>query len=222
MIFKKILAAAIVFSLGFGTTFAYEEINCSSDPSFKANSCNQCFDGWNKDAWSNIGLLTDDWLNPTNIKLLLYKEAQEFPKMVNLNKKNVDIVATPSSENFWEYTDEFNALYSEREEWYVLPAGERVTWLKSKLGYAYNISKNTAAKGSNIAMLIFPITTHEILSDWDITVDGKEHRECVLFKSWQPKPSAKKLPPTGPEAYILLVILALILGFWVIKFRKKY
>ena len=45
-----------------------------------------------------------------------------------------------------------------------------------------------------------------------------------LYKSWEPAKEVvtppKKLPDAWAE-HILLVILALLLGFWIIKFRKK-
>jgi hypothetical protein len=36
--------------------------------------------------------------------------------MVSLDSSNVSWVQIPGSDGFWEYTDEFNALYSDVEE----------------------------------------------------------------------------------------------------------
>ena len=95
--------------------------------------------------------------------------------------------------------------------------------IKSKLGYAYSIDKNTAEKWTNIAMLVYPISSRNILSD-GTTTSADEHKECVLYKSWEPVKEVvttpKKLPNSWAE-HILLVILALLLGFWIMKFRKK-
>jgi len=41
----KILLSALLAVVMITPTFAYEEIKCSTDPIFAANSCNQCFNG---------------------------------------------------------------------------------------------------------------------------------------------------------------------------------
>jgi len=50
----------------------------------------------------------------------MYKEQQVMPEFINLNTSSVSWSQTPSSENFWEYTDDFNNLYSEDQFGYVL------------------------------------------------------------------------------------------------------
>jgi hypothetical protein len=70
--------------------------------------------------------------------------------MINLDSTNSAWSQTPSKENFWTYTDEFNALYSDVEEGYVLPSGSSVTWIKSALSSAFSLDKNTASKDANI------------------------------------------------------------------------
>jgi hypothetical protein len=42
--------------------------------------------------------------------------------MVNLSETSVTWKQTPDADKFWEYTDEFNALYSDAELGYVLAA----------------------------------------------------------------------------------------------------
>jgi hypothetical protein len=45
MFTKKIILASIVTLLTItSASAAYNEIDCSSDPVFQENSCNQCFD----------------------------------------------------------------------------------------------------------------------------------------------------------------------------------
>jgi hypothetical protein len=85
-------------------------------------------------------------MNVTDVAKILYKEEQVDPEMVNLDSSNVVWSQTPSVEGFWEYTDEFNALYSDVEEGYVLDAGKSVTWLKSSLSHAYKLEQNTATE----------------------------------------------------------------------------
>lgn len=242
---KAIKSLFAVWLLGltvWATSAAYEEIQCNTDPVFAANSCSQCFDGWAKGEGANLWFLSDDWVNGSGTAKILYKEEQEMPKMVNLDASSVSWKSVPGEAGFWEYTDAFNELYKPEEEGYVLAKSGKVTWLASKTAYAYNLEKNTAAEGKNIWLIVYPLTTHNISETGDISVDAETHRECVLIKSWAvvekevlntwttPKPTtpwkttpaapAKELPKTWPEHYVLLMILAMVLGFGIMRVRK--
>ena len=222
MISRKLLVSIIAtVSIGFWYAGAYNEIKCSSDPVFSQNSCAQCFDGWNKGPWSNIGFLSDDWINTSSNRMIMFKEEQTLPTMINLNQSSVEVSPIPSNNGFWEYTSELESIYSEEEQWYILPAGKKITWLKSKLWHAYSLSKNTAPDNSNVAMLIFPIKIRDISPNWTIS-NPYEHKECVLFKSWDPKKAEtpSKLPDSWAE-HVLLIILALLLAFGFMKLRRK-
>jgi len=229
--FKKILVVVSLLFIATPSYAVYEEVECNTDPVFAANSCwatDQCFNGWTKMQWDNLGLLSDLWMNVTDVAKILYKEEQSDPEMINLDSTNVSWTQTPNAENFWEYTDEFNELYSELEEGYVLDSGKSVNWIKSTLSSAYKLDKNTATEGSNIGLLVYPISTHNILSDGEITIDNSEHRECVLFKSGEAateitpvEEEPKKLPETGPAEFMLLAILAMILSFGFLQFRAR-
>ncbi len=231
---KVVFALATWIVLSFSSAFAdYKEIQCTSDAAFEANSCNQCFEGESKAEGDNIGLLTDKWDNPTTNDQIVFKEEQKMPFMVNLSEGNVSWEQVPGSEGFWEYTQEFNSLFSQKDEGYVLKAGQSIVWLKSKLGYAYKLQKNTAPAGSNIGLLVYPFKAHSILADGKQTLDDTEHRECVVFKSdakkvvtpetpvtpEQPKKPVE-LPKTGPE-HIILLLVAMLIGTGLILFRKK-
>lgn len=226
MIKKIIWALLISILINTSLVSAYNEIECSSDIIFKSNSCNQCFDGWLKAKWDYIWLLIDDWINPTDKNKILYKEEQKMPEMLNLNPNNVLWSQTPSVDWFWEYSTEFDALYNENELWYVLEAWKKVTWLQSKMWYAYKLDNNTTANNTNIGLLVYPISTHVIQDDWTPSIDDELYNECVLFKSaWASEKTVtvkpKKLPDTGPTEYILLLIIAMILGFWFVKLSTK-
>lgn len=224
---KKIIWILLVSTL-INTSFvsAYSEIDCSSDIAFESNSCNQCFDWGVKNKWDYIGLLVDDWINNTNKDQILYKEEQTMPEMINLNPNLVAWSQTPSEEDFWEYTQEFDSLYSEDDLWYILKAGQRVSWLQSKMWYAYKLDNNASAANANIGLLVYPISTHIIQNDWSPSIDDQEHVECVLFKSaWaseiETPEQPKKLPDTGPAEYILLMIIAMILWFGFIRLSSR-
>ncbi len=219
---KKILAIVSLLVVTTPSFAAYEEIECSTDTVFSENSCNQCFDWGAKMQWDHLGLLSDLWMNVTDIAKLLYKEEQVDPEMVNLDTDNVNWTMTPNTDSFWEYTDDLDNLYSDLDGWYILEAGKSVTWIQSALSHAFKLETNTAGEWQNIGLLVYPISTHNILEDWEITIDNAEHKECVLFKSWEAaieKP--KKLPETWPSEFILLAILAMILGFGLLKFRIR-
>ncbi len=228
MFAKKIIATLALFAVAMiSTTFgAYEELECSSDAVFATNSCSQCFDGGAQSQWANIGLLSDLWINTGNTDQLLYKEEQVDPKMENLGGSSWSQV--PTSDSFWEHPAEFNDLYSEDVEGYILKAGEQVTWIKSKLGYAYKLDANPAADGENIGLLVYNIRTHALI-DGNIDEEGIDHKECVLFKSQAGETPVEppviveeppRLPETGAE-HVLLLMIALLLGFGFFKFRKQ-
>lgn len=224
---KKLLAIFTLCAIATPSFAAYEEVECSTDPVFSEYSCNQCFEWGTKMEWDKLGLLTDLWANVTDVKKILYKEEQKDPQMVNLDSTNVTWSQVPDTDKFWEYTDEFNALYSDTDFGYILDAGKSITWLKSSLSHAFSLDKNTAPSWSNIGMLIYSIVSHNILASWEVSMDNSnEHLECVLFKSWDTAEvivpeTPKKLPQTGPAEYLLLMILAMALGFGVLKFRTK-
>ncbi len=224
---KKIIWVLLISTL-INTSFvsAYNEIDCSSDIVFESYSCNQCFEWWSKIQWDYIWLLIDDWVNISDKNQLLYKEAQRMPEMVNLDSNNVAWSQTPSAEWFWEYSDDFNALYSEENFWYILEAWNRVTWLQSKMWYAYKLDNNSATNNANIGLLMYPISTNIIQADWSVSIDSDEHIECVLFKSsWaseivEPE-TPERLPDTWPTEYILLLIVAMLLWFGFMRMSSR-
>lgn len=224
---KKLFSFFILLSLSFNTSFWYNpEIDCSSDSVFSQYSCTQCFDGWLKSEGSFIWLLSDDWENASGVSKIMYKEQQEMPELINLNTSLVSWSQTPSSENFWEYTDDFENLYSDSQYGYVLQPWQSVTWLKSNLSYAYSLDKNDTNEWENIWLLVYSLLVHNILEDWEISMNNVPHNECVLFKSWdtpteRPVTPPTTLPQTWPAEFLLLLILAMILGFWIVRFRNS-
>lgn len=214
---------------------AYNTVDCSTDTIFSENSCNQCFDWWEKATWDNIGMMEDLWKNDSSSDRLIYKEEQEMPKMVNPASDKVTWSQNPTDDkDFWAYTPELEALYSSWSDAYVLTPGASVTWLKSTLGSAYKLDSNKQEKWKNIGLLVYPIITHSILEDGTPSPDSTTHKECVLFKSADANkietpaptpvevkaPPVKALPKTGP-AENMLVILALLLTAWLVYFRRK-
>ncbi|MCP4523362.1 MAG: hypothetical protein GY828_04020 [Candidatus Gracilibacteria bacterium] len=220
---KKILTTILLTVLIVTPVYGYESLECSSDPVFSKNSCNQCFKGNKQSEGETLGFLFDDWINDTSNNMLLYKEIQEEPRFVNLYPEKAEWSQVPSSQNFWEYTSEFENIYSDSEEGYVLEPGKKVTWIKSKLGYGYNLVKNKVPLDQNLALLIFPITAHVILDDGSVSDENGEHNECVLYTSGEdiaPDPR-ERLPDAGPTEFGLLALLAMIFSFVLVRMKRK-
>ena len=218
-IFLSLLISLVSIS---GANATYTEVACSTDPVFDENACNQCFDWGDQSAWSHLGLLNDDWINTWDQSMWLIKWEQDEPRMISLNW--AIWIQNPDGEDFWEYTPNMEDLYSEEEEAYILPAWASVDWLQSKLGYAYTLEENSANEWDSIGLLVYPIVTHYIDNWGNIDIDGDTHNECVLYKSgetWEiPKEKPKELPKTWPES-ILLLFLAMLLGFGVLKLTSR-
>lgn len=118
---KKSIVFSLVLSLVFSSSaYSFESLDCSSDPVFEANSCNICYHGGEKYEGDYIGLLKDDWVNATDKKRVLYKLEQTMPSLVEFDTQKVTWAYTPSADGFWEYSPEFESIYSEDEDGYVL------------------------------------------------------------------------------------------------------
>jgi hypothetical protein len=66
--------------------------------------------------------LKDEWVNDTENDKLLFKVEQDLPEMKNLDPDNMVVKQIPGSTGFWEFTSDFNKLYSADEEGYILKA----------------------------------------------------------------------------------------------------
>lgn len=226
---KQILAIVALLAVSVSSASAYDEIECSTDAVFSANSCAQCFDWGQQSVGGNVGLLDDLWKNLGETAKIMYKDNQTLPTMVSLGGSNWS--QSPSSDGFWEWTDELEALYSEDDQGYILEAWAEVKFIQSKGGYAYVLDSTEANQWENAGLLVFPLITHRMWADGDISEALPVHNECVLYKAWdaatpvvdveiQPEPQEMAQVETGAEAYLIL-LFALILGFVYIKTRKE-
>ena len=229
--FKKLLMIAALTLLATNANGAYTEINCSADQVFSQYSCSQCFDGWEVAAWSNISFLDDVWVNDTGVRKIMFKEEQTMPVMHALN--DAKLTKNPNSDLFWEYTSEFEALEDNEFYGYVLPAGQKVSWLKSSLGSSYLV-ESAPAKWQNVWVLVFDVMSHNILENGEIAMNDTPHKECVVYKSGEsyvppvvepPKPETPPEPEkmtqvqTGPELYFLVLIMSFLA--WLIITNRK-
>lgn len=220
------LGIFLLVSLTPSTHWAYTEVNCNSNTDFSSNSCDQCFDGGSVAQGDNKWLLTDLWENPQTVNQVLFKEEQEMPTMVALGGATWTQVKASESVPFWQYTAALDALYDEEALGYVLDAGESVVWLESTLGSAYQLTQNSVETGKNVGLLTYDIAVHAVEADGTPALDSTTHRECVLFTSGNSTPETpvptppKELPQTGPE-HIFLALVALLLAFGFMKFRKR-
>ena len=235
-IFGKALATILLFVVLTVSSYgAYDTVSCDTNAAFGSNSCDQCFDGGTAAAGDNRGLLTDIWDNNSDGAQILYKEEQDMPQIISLGGASWTEVKASDSVDFWQYSPEIEALYSDEEGGYVLEAGKNVKWLESTLGSAYQLTSNSADQGTPIGIIAYDIGIHQMLSGGDIAIETDTHRECVLIKSGASSPDAPvvdtttpgtpgstptELPQTGPE-HIFLALAALLLGFGFFYFKKK-
>ena len=243
---QQILAwvVLIMISTTNASYAAVETVSCSSDPSYAANSCDQCFSGGTAAEWEVKGFLTDIWKNNSDGAQVAFKEEQVMPKIISLNGASWTDITAGDGVDFWQYTPEFEALYSESDEGYVLDAGESVTWIESTLGSGYQLSSSSASEGQNVGMIVYDIGVHNILAWGDPAIETDTHRECVLIKAGAatptpaepgtptqpsepgqptPQPTAGEptvLPETGPE-HVFLALAALLLWFGFFYFKRK-
>jgi hypothetical protein len=137
---------------------------------------------------------------------------------------NVSWSQTPDSpEEFWWYTSEFEALASsEDDDIYILWAWKEVPWIRSNTASAYKLDRNGEPKDTNIWLLVYTFVSAPVLEDGSISEELDHHVECVLYKSWDEIKApavVPKLPKTWPAEYFLLLILAMVLWFGILKFR---
>jgi hypothetical protein len=221
-VLTTLLVVAYMTTSSYG---AYEVVNCSSNTSFTANSCDQCFNGGAVVAGDNKGLLTDVWENNSDSAQIMFKEEQETPRIISLGGASWTELTVSDSVEFWQYTAELDAIYDENSLGYSLPAGGSVTWIESTLGSAYQLVSSSVNDGDNVGMIIYDTVTHDVDTNGTPTLDSDLHRECVLFTSGTPGedpviPESPTLPETGPE-HILLVVVAMLLGFGFLTFKRK-
>jgi len=223
---SKILSVLLISAMSFSSSFAFSEtVSCSTDSSFAANSCDQCFTGGSASVGDNKGLLSDVWENISDGSQILYKEEQAMPEMISLGGASWSEVKASDSIDFWQYTPELDALYDEENLGYKLDSKAEVKWIESSLGSAYQLVSNPVSTGENIGILAYDLKTHALSENGTIDTDTDTHRECVLYTSgeWEPEvpvvPETPRLPETGAE-HILLLVVALFLGFGFLKLRK--
>ena len=222
---------------------ATDTVSCDSSPSFVANSCNQCFVDSDAVAEGEVkGLLTDIWENNSDGAQIVYTQEQDLPQIVSLNGASWSEVKASDGVDFWKFSEDFEALFSEDDGGHILEAGQSVRWLESTLGSGYRLDSSSADVGSPVGLIVYDLGVHNILADGEPAIDIDTHRECVLVNSAavvtepvvdtttgevveptpaQPgTPAPKVLPETGPE-HFLLALAALLLTFGFFYFRRK-
>lgn len=207
---------------------AYSEVECGSSPVFGENSCDQCFNGGELKTGDTLSFLDDLWVNDTTNKKIMYKEEQKMPELKALN--GAWISKKPNDDTFWEYTGEFEALKNAEFDGYVLPAGEKVSWIKSSMWAAYKVD-SAPNEWQEAALMIYEVMSHNILASGEISMSEKAHKECVVYKAWawvaetpvveetptkiqEPTPKAEEMTKvkTGPEMYFVVLMLSFVLG----------
>lgn len=229
--FKKLVIIAWISLFSANLVNAYEEIDCSTNPIYSQNSCNQCFDWGEVKNDTPIGFFTDIWSNKTTSDKILYKEEQVMPTFIPLNETKLE--QNPQDDSFWQYTSDLEALKSQTLSGYVLPAWKDVTWLKSS-DWAWFKMQNLPWKSENAWIMIYEIMSHPVNASWVVdATDIESHKECVLYKSGEetvvvPPTESKPTPPTPkemtkvqtwPGEVLAVIMLSLLLAVWILNRR---
>ena len=180
---------------------------------------------WTKAEWDQLGLLTDIWSNGTSKSMYMLKAENELTDSVRMLSLNGAAWSyEPSQDWFWEYTPALEELTNDAG-FYTLEAGKSVDWIQSKLGYSIKLNK-WAWNGKNSGLLKYTLNVH--VDDAGTPAEATtSHTECVLFKSsWvatttTPTKEVKKLPQTGPQEVLLLLLSLLLAGGLFFVSRKK-
>jgi hypothetical protein len=208
----------------------YVEVACDKE-FFTANACNQCFDWGKKATAEKITGLTDSWTNPNTTEQVIYKDEQKMPEFVNLGWANTSWLTNPEDSSiFYKYSDELawtdSATWSGKQE-FLLEWSKTTPFLESDLGASYTLQSTDKVEWDAVWLLKFQINYH----DTDATAkesEAKAHTECVAYYAGTPAPvvAAPVTPQevtqvkTGPES-LVLILVALLLSFGLLKYRKK-
>ncbi|MDD5769813.1 MAG: hypothetical protein PHE25_02495 [Candidatus Gracilibacteria bacterium] len=223
---KKVILLSGILSLSLigMANGAYTTVDCSSNSSFGENSCNQCFAGGEVKVGDVLSVFDDTWNNDTTNKKIMYKEDIKLPILNSLNGSK--FTKKPNDDTFWEYTKEFEALKDNDFDGYVLPAGQKVSWIKSSMGAGYKVEK-VGTKGKGAGMMIYDIMSYNILPSGEVDTNKNSHKECVLFTSGETvinppveekiptkKPEIKEMTKvkTGPEGILFFMVLSFLIG----------
>ncbi len=226
--FNKIILISLL-SVSFTPAFwAYTSVECSTNPTFWENSCNQCFDGGEVKVGDVLSFLDDAWNNSSENKKIMYKEEQKMPILLPLN--GAKFSKKPNDDTFWKYTPAFEALQNKEFDGYVLSAWGKITWLQSSEWAGYQLDTLPTQSG-NAWILVFDIMAHTISSSWEIDMNNTVHKECVLYKAWAPvmetpvveeTPIEKVTPQpqaedmikvkTWPENYLFVLLFSFLVG----------
>lgn len=230
---KKITLLALASALTIASTSAaYETVDCSTNPIFWQNSCIECFNWWELKSWDTLSFLDDAWNNNGQNDALSYKEEIVMPKMISTPW--AEFTQKPSSDaEFWETTEDLEKLYSESYGWYVLPAWQSVTWIRSTLWSAFMFNNKSLNVWDTAWVLTFDLSSHSISETWDVVMNEKPHRECVAYTNWswiapvtpEPLPTPEPTPEemtqvkTWPGEMMIVALLSILLAVALINRR---
>ncbi len=208
----------------------YAEVDCNKD-FYMQNVCDQCFDWWKIAVWEKITNLFDSWTNLNSSEQVVYKEEQIFPEFINLWWNNTKWIINPNDSNkFWKFANDiiWTKWESNKEE-FILDWNKTINFLESEFWSSYSMESTDKADNDPIWLLKISAAYHDIDTQW-IESNKKVITECVAYYNnySAPTPTApvenviKQAVEvkTWPEIYAL-VLLALILWFVFVRFRKK-
>ena len=187
---KKICLSALSFLFlifNVNSHAALDTVRCDSNTVLAANSCDVCYDGWTQVEGDYIGFFNDDWENESDGLEIMYKEEQVIPQVIPLGWASWGESKASPGVDFWQYTPEFEALYSENYGGYILEAGWSIAWIESSLWSGYSLQSSSVAAGVPVGMIIYDRVSQQVLPNGNFNIMADSHRECVLITSGIPR-----------------------------------
>lgn len=219
----------------------YTEVACTTDPSFNANQCNQCFDGGTLGVGGKVSDLYDDWKNTGSGSMIAYQKDQTWPTMVNLGGSGTAFSQNPADQAlFWKYgrdTIWINSKERAGDKEYELAAGKSVRFFEGELGASFSLDRTNVKNGQTVGLMKFPVKFVRVSDDGTESAPAT-HTECVLFRASvveaapvvvtpapvipKPQPQAVTHTKTGPEMTILLAIAASgAVALWMVRRKRQ-
>jgi hypothetical protein len=227
-------AAATTTATANSQTLALGEnksVSCSSNSSFGANSCDQCFDGGSVTVGKRLTGLFDNWTNDTTSLMIAYQSEQKNPNMIAFGITKW--TATPTDETkVWKNSSDIiwtPTQSGSTKLQYILGAGQKIKFIETDLGAGYTLEKTDRKNGDLVGMIKYPIVSHIV----DVTgTEGaaKIHNECVAYTLSAPVVAPAKpikITPeitkteTGPTETIILIIAAFFIAFGLMFSLRK-
>jgi len=224
-------AAPTVRGVAWSSLGEYSSVECSTNPAFTTNSCDQCFVGGALKVWENINGMFDNWVNNTSNMLIAHRDEQILPNMVAFGS-----VWTPEPSDvskLWKYSSDITWIGTRPQ--FILQPGQKVRFVETDLGGRYTLTSSTKKDGELIGLLRFPVVARAVDNATGNEGSPATHYQCVSYALSAPAvvaptPTPTPTPPspsevtqtaTGPAETLILIIAAFFIAFGMMFSLRK-